>query len=569
MQRAMPAPADLRPTASGTLAKTPLAHLLVFIADKKLDGSLILRETRGGESIVAFVQGAPGRVKTSFPSAPLGRVLVQLGLVDQATADAAAAQVAASGEPIGEHLLSLGKIDQARLVAALREQVMRRMIRLFEQLGDDTSYEFHAGVNLLEGWGGPVLTPIDPLRVLWEGINARPNDPRIDPTLARLGNAPVRIQPSAELQQFGFGPPELMLIDLLRAKPMSIDDLVARAVLPIRQTKLLAYALLITRSIGVMSAPAPATVPSVPSPAPAPAPVRSKLPSAPGDQRTTAERMAAQGKSRPPADLDAFREEIRLRATRVEQETFFAILGVAEDAPPDVVRSAYFQLAKKWHPDRLPAALADLRDDAARVFARMSEAHSTLTDVERRKKYVDMLKSGAKVDEEQVRVQRVIDATLDFQKAEVFAKKRDFAKAEELAERAMNADPDQADYIALYAWAKANRPERMAAKDFGESISLLSNAIAKEPRCERARFYRGTLLKMIGKEKAAIADFREAAELNPRNIDAVREVRLYEMRSAGGRPPSTSPPEPRPSDRPVDWKHDGVGQIFGRLFKKK
>ncbi len=563
----MPAPADIRPTASGTLAKTPLAHLLVFVADKKLDGSLVLREPRGGESVVAFVQGAPGRVKTSFPSAPLGRVLVQLGLVDQATADAAAAQVSSSGEPIGEHLLSLGKIDQARLVAALREQVMRRMIRLFEQLGDDTAYEFYAGVNLLEGWGGPVLTPIDPLRVLWEGINARPNDPRIDPTLARLGNAPVRIQPSAELQRFGFGPPELMLIDLLRAKPMSVDELVARAVLPIRQTKLLAYALLITRSIGVVSAPAPAMAPAVPSPTPAPA--RSKLPSTPGDQRTTAERMAAPGKVPAPADLDAFREEIREHAAKIEQETFFAILGVAEDAPPDVVRSAYFQLAKKWHPDRLPAALADVRDDAARVFARMSEAHSTLTDVERRKKYVDMLKSGGKADEERARVQRVIDATLDFQKAEVFAKKRDFAKAEELAERAMNADPDQADYIALYAWAKANRPERMAARDFGESISLLNNAIAKEPRCERARFYRGTLLKMIGKEKAAMVDFREAAELNPRNIDAAREVRLYEMRTATGRSPSTSPPEPRESDRPVDWKHDGVGQIFGRLFKKK
>lgn len=578
----MPAPADLRPAASGTLAKTPLAHVVVFIAEKRLDGTLVLRDAKGGESLVAFAQGAPGKVKTSFPSAPFGRVLIQLGLVDHDTVEGAIQQVAATGEPIGEYLLALGKMDRAQLVAALREQVMRRMIRLFEQVGDDTAYEFYAGVNLLADWGGPVLTPIDPFRVLWEGVNARPNDPRIEPTLTRLGTAPVRILPNVELSRFGFGPPEMMLIDLLRAKPMSIDDLVARAVLPIRQTKLLAYALLITKSIAAASAPGAAV----------PSPVRSKEPSSPDDAEPRSSRRGAAMQGAPVArvnlrssstatqvgkpsqapsatDLAALREEIKKRVQTVASEDFFVVLGIARDAPPDVVRSAYFALAKKWHPDRLPAALDDVRDDAAKIFARISDAHATLTDGEKRQKYMELLKAGGAQSDEQAKVQQVIEATFDFQKAEVFAKKRDFEKAEALARRAMEADPEQPDYLALYAWILAHRPDRMAAKDFAESLSLLNSAIAREPRCERARFYRGTLLKMLGKDQAAVLDFREAAELNPRNIDAIREVRLWEMRGAGKRERQPSAPPTDQQDKPIDWKNDGVGEIFGRLFKKK
>ncbi len=569
----MPAPADLRPSASGTLAKNPLAHLLVFVAEKRLDGTLLLRDRKGGESFVAFAQGAPGKVKTSFAVAPFGRVLTQLGLVDHDTVERAAQAASAANEPIGEYLLALGKLDQAQLVAALREQVMRRMIRLFEQVTEHTAYEFYANVNLLDGWGGPLLTPIDPYRVLWEGINARPNDPNIEPTLARLGGAPVRLSGAMALERFGFGPPELMLIDLLRATPMSIDDLVGKAVLPVRQSKLLAYALLITKSIVV----APAAAPAVQAESPRGTQKSTPGVSAAGNEsptRTTTQNMPGRAVPLTAAEESSLREEIKRRAANIDNETFFAVLGVPDDAAPDAVRSAYFALAKKWHPDRLPASLADARDDAARVFARMSDAHATLTDAGRRQKYVDMLKSGEGQPDEQAKVQRVIEATLDFQKAEVFVKKHDFEKAEALAQRAMEGDPEQPDYMALYAWALANRRERMASKDFGEPLTLLNRAIALEPRCERARFYRGTLLKMTGKQQAAIADFRQAAELNPRNIDAVREVRLWEMRGTGQREAGEQD-EPKAearttgTDRPIDWKHDGVGEIFGRLFKKK
>jgi tetratricopeptide (TPR) repeat protein len=87
-------------------------------------------------------------------------------------------------------------------------------------------------------------------------------------------------------------------------------------------------------------------------------------------------------------------------------------------------------------------------------------------------------------------------------------------------------------------------------------------------KCDKAYFYRAQIYKRIGKADAALRDFRRVMELNPRNIDAAREVRLHRMR--GGRPTSSDRPSKQPrssSDpsRPTDETKTG---LFGRLFKK-
>ena len=74
------------------------------------------------------------------------------------------------------------------------------------------------------------------------------------------------------------------------------------------------------------------------------------------------------------------------------------------------------------------------------------------------------------------------------------------------------------------------------------------------------------LHKRAGNPHAAVKDFRKAAELNPRNIDAVREVRLHEMRSQkGSLPPPASGKRKGGSNPPPPPAKTG---IFGKLFKK-
>jgi curved DNA-binding protein CbpA len=259
-------------------------------------------------------------------------------------------------------------------------------------------------------------------------------------------------------------------------------------------------------------------------------------------------------------EIAARRAEIAKRAESIDAEDYYQMLGIAPDATVDQVKAAYFGLAKSWHPDRLPSELLDAKPLVARVFARFSEAYQTLIDPEKSKEYAELIKSGGGSPDDQEKVARVVDAALEFQKAEILLKKNDIVGAEQLAGRAVQADPDQPEYLTLLVWIRAMRRgdppelrEGQTSTHYDDLIKLLDGILAKEKEFERALYYRGVLLKRSGRVDKSIRDFRLAAQLNPKNLDAVREVRLYEMRKRGG---------------PQKGKGGEQDGLFGKFFKR-
>jgi molecular chaperone DnaJ len=73
-----------------------------------------------------------------------------------------------------------------------------------------------------------------------------------------------------------------------------------------------------------------------------------------------------------------------------QQKDYYRILGVPEAATADEIKKAYRRLAKKHHPDRNPGDKA-----AAERFKEITEAHSVLSDAEKRKQYDRLRKYGA------------------------------------------------------------------------------------------------------------------------------------------------------------------------------
>jgi curved DNA-binding protein CbpA len=215
--------------------------------------------------------------------------------------------------------------------------------------------------------------------------------------------------------------------------------------------------------------------------------------------------------------------------------THYDVLGVPPDAPVGVIQNAFFGLAKKWHPDRLRPEVSDLKDQATRVFARVSEASQVLSDATSRKEYDQALAGGAAADEAE-QVQRVLRANTAFQKAEVFLKRGNLALAEKEALIAFQSDPSQADHVALHVWIQAQKPNA----DLTDLAVQLEKAAKSEPNNLRVRWYRGQLLKRLGRAREALHDFRFIVERDPRHTDAHREVRLYAMRR-GNRVPSDPP----------------------------
>jgi hypothetical protein len=74
------------------------------------------------------------------------------------------------------------------------------------------------------------------------------------------------------------------------------------------------------------------------------------------------------------------------------------------------------------------------------------------------------------------------------------------------------------------------------------------------------------LYKRLRRDDKAVRDFRRAFELNPRNIDAQREVRIFEMRR--GSIPSPGAAKKTGKDEKKTGKEDEKNGLFGRLFKK-
>jgi curved DNA-binding protein CbpA len=614
-------PVDLPPaTAEGTFSKTPLVQVLVYVLERSLTGTIEVTHPDGPWASILVLDGHPAKGRTSEPVAYLGNILRELGYIDDTTLNASLASMAKERRLHGQILLSMGKITEQQLSDALRAQLLRKVEHLFDW-PPDTKFAYYDGFDALHTYGGDDHVQLDPLPLVWSAIRTQPPWEHVHAALTRAGSNALRLSPAAQIERFEFSKDERAAADLLRMQPMRIHELVGAKILGASTAQLLAYCLLITKQVELIAmseAPGAARVARVqttqvaqraaieeraahgvdPRSASSPFPPQPVVPKAPAMPRMD---VAPKSQSAPPSpprpsassapqrlssgrivtpELEKRKTEIAARAVAIKTQDYFQMLGVARDATVEQVQAAFFGLAKIWHPDRVPKAIAEMRDTCATVFAHLSEAQQTLCDLKRREGYMHLLKDGGATPHEQEQVQTVLEAATNFQKAEFYLRRNDLKEAEVFCRKAHEADPTPAEYLALLAWLESMKPENQSPEATQAKIAMLDQAIAGNPRLERAHFYRGMLYKRLNNLHSAVRDFRTASELNPRNLDALREVRLFEMRKSRGSIPPPPPPEDRtPSSRrypagpssgrqsrpPPPPKDAG---LFGKLFKK-
>jgi len=127
-------------------------------------------------------------------------------------------------------------------------QFVRRMVRLFA-LPPGTTYRYFDGESSLEEWGGEPAR-VDPLALLWAGLRDHGSrSTRLEPTLARLGNAPLRLHEALDPERFGFRSAELAAVGCMREAAPTLPALLGAGIAPEQELRHLVYTLLITRYV--------------------------------------------------------------------------------------------------------------------------------------------------------------------------------------------------------------------------------------------------------------------------------------------------------------------------------
>jgi len=208
----------------------------------------------------------------------------------------------------------------------------------------------------------------------------------------------------------------------------------------------------------------------------------------------------------------------------MRKQNHFEVLAVAKEAENSLIKIAYFKLAKVYHPDTAPEgtpeAIAKLKAD---IFARVGDAHRTLTDAKLKTEYIAELAAGG--TGEKVDISKILAAEELFQKGTILVKARKFSEAVKMLTDAINASDVEAEYYAWRGWAKFFLyPDKKAGQV--EAMKDIAICLKKNPNVATVYYFQGFMAKVLGDLASAKANFAKTVQLDPRHIDAQRELRM-------------------------------------------
>ncbi len=522
-----PAPGSL--PFDEVVARLPLPVALERVFRARATG-LIVMEAKPGKHAVYIRDGYPVAVELPGSFELLGKVLVEMKILDETTYKKSLEAPPPTGMRYGEVLLSQGLVTDEQLRQALKAQVRRKLHRLY--FLTDSSISFSSSTHQ-EGLQNNESMRVHPWRANYHGVRSAWNADRLRLALGSIFNRPLRTALSTEdMARFGLGADDGRVGAMLRTGAPSVDALSLDSGLPLQPVSALVYALYVAEALDDGAAVIPAAAPVVSnlpaqsgrtSPA---VPVMN--PSAPATYATAAPVPAPSPLS--PAALE-LEQIVTARVADIDDVDLFAVLGVARDATPEQIKTAYFDAARRFHPDRLASlGLERIRPQVEKIFRRVSEAQATLLDDARRAAYqtaLDNPKSPAEVAA-QKQALAALQAEMAFKRGQHHLKKNDLELAVRELEAAVNDHPQEGEYLVYLAWAR-----HCAQKlSLTETVTEMNRALKLQPKCASGYYYLGMLHKESGADENALAHFRKAVSLDDRQFDAEQEIRVLEARRA-------------------------------------
>ena len=274
-------------------------------------------------------------------------------------------------------------------------------------------------------------------------------------------------------------PPEVFLLSRLD-QPMALRDLVAISGMGEAQTLRIVYSLglagLLRREHwkSVFRDPQPRPVEK---PAPPPTP-------------------AAEEPEEEPLDVETFLERVRTA------QTYYDVLGVSGEVSAQSLKDLYYQLARRYHPDRFRKSEPALVKKIESAFARITQAYDTLRDDRLRATYDAKIQSRRKAEQ---LAQSAPKATTPVPQPEPVA--------------SATTEPS----MPAAERAEAQFKEGFAALGLGQrkvALGLFASAASAVPKEPRYRAFYGQMLAANeATRRAAETELLAAVKLDPQNAE--------------------------------------------------
>ncbi|MFC2146878.1 DnaJ domain-containing protein, partial [Acidobacteriota bacterium] len=220
-------------------------------------------------------------------------------------------------------------------------------------------------------------------------------------------------------------------------------------------------------------------------------------------------------------ELDKNLEEILKLYELVKsgRSNYYEILGVQHTANYNEIKNAYFNYAKKYHPDRISSAPdPEIKEKANYVFAEINKAYEILGNADKKNAYDS---KGYKEDNQLAPIQEnlVERARLLHRKAKSMYNQKKYWEASSLLDEAVKLDPNKASYFLLLGMCQMNVPQlrRRAADNLQMAIDL-------EHWNVDAFITMGLLLMSENQPLRAEGYFRKVLSINPDHAVARKKL---------------------------------------------
>jgi tetratricopeptide (TPR) repeat protein len=421
-----------------------------------------------------FEKGAIIQVKTNEPGERLGEILYKLERIPK-EAHAKLDEYIEPNKNLGDVLKSRGVISEEDLAEALAHQIRESVLNVFAYFDAEFEFQPHEGFGGADA-GAQISVPL----LIEYGIRRMQGNPLLQAFLALrtpvLGRKTYAYLLTVEEKDIlekitGTDPAEV----ILRTLTMPPDQF--------WKSLYLFYCLGVVDLMG--------------DPQEAPADEKTRLRSASASHADVPQQMA---------EVLSFRDTLPAM-------TLYQILDIPKTASDEDVKKAYFQMARRFHPDRFDRKLAtEFKAQIDEVFDGITNAYRVLSNKESRRVYD--AKSGSASTQEDVQ-DAFRKADIKFRQGKTLHGQGRYDEAIAYLEEAVRVRRDKGDYYLLLAMCESKLPTyiKKAEQDFLKAIQL-------EPWNPEGYFGLGVLYKTEGLQTKAIKQLEKAVEAEPDHASA-------------------------------------------------